>query len=235
MPACILVVEDEPAIRELICMNLSGAGHVVLKTGDVENAQRMIRETLPHLVILDWGLPGASGLELVRRLRADVRTRRISIIMLTARGTEQDRVAGLDAGVDDYITKPFSPRELLARIKTILRRRAPHTTDDSVEVCGLRLEPPTRRVVAGRAPIRLGPLEFRLLHFMMTHPDHVHSRTDLLDRVWGDDVYVEERTVDVHIRRLRGALEPHGLDQLIQTVRGTGYRLSSDPLLSAAA
>jgi two-component system phosphate regulon response regulator PhoB len=235
MPACILVVEDEPAIRELICMNLAGAGHVVMKTGDVENAQRIIRETLPNLVILDWGLPGASGLELVRKLRAEIRTRRISIIMLTARGAEDDRVAGFEAGVDDYITKPFSPRELLARIKTILRRRAPHTTDDSVDVCGLRLEPPTRRVMAGRAPIRLGPLEFKLLHFLMTHTDHVHTRTDLLDRVWGDDVYVEERTVDVHIRRLRGALGPHGFDQLIQTVRGTGYRLSSEPTIGEAA
>jgi two-component system phosphate regulon response regulator PhoB len=170
---------------------------------------------------------------LIRRLRTDKRSRQVSIVMLTARCSEEDRITGFEAGVDDYISKPFSPREMLARIKTILRRRAPHTTEDLVDVNGLHLDPRTRRVTAGRTAIRLGPLEFRLLHFLMTHPDQVCARSDLLDLVWGEDVYVEERTVDVHIRRLRSALEPSSFDQMIQTVRGTGYRLSSDPPISA--
>ena len=227
MPANILLVEDEPAIQELIAANLARAGHHVVRAADAETAQRIVRDALPDLVLLDWMLPGMPGIEFARRLRADERTREIPIIMLTARGEEQDKVAGLETGADDYITKPFSPRELVARIKAVLRRRAPQVTEDAVELGGLRLDPATHRVTAGDQPINLGPTEFRLLHFLMTHPERVHSRAQLLDQVWGDHVFVEERTVDVHIRRLRCALEPTAHDRLIQTVRGSGYRFSA--------
>ncbi|MFC3531568.1 phosphate regulon transcriptional regulator PhoB [Vogesella facilis] len=227
MPANILLVEDEPAIQELIAFNLVQAGHHVLRASTAEVALTLVKNALPDLVLLDWMLPGASGVEIARKLRADERTRQIPIIMLTARSDEQDKVQGLDAGADDYITKPFSPRELLARIKAVLRRRAPQMTDDAVEVKGLRLDPVTHRVQGNGDTIDLGPTEFRLLHFFMTHAERVHSRTQLLDQVWGDHVFVEERTVDVHIRRLRSALEGTGHDGLIQTVRGTGYRFSA--------
>ena len=227
MPATILLVEDETAIQELIAANLTRAGHHVVRAPDAETALRLLRDALPDLVLLDWMLPGLPGIELARRLRADDRTRTIPIIMLTARGEEQDKVLGLEIGADDYITKPFSPRELVARIKAVLRRRSPQTTEDPVEVGGLRLDPATHRVSAGEMAIGLGPTEFRLLHFLMTHPERVHSRPQLLDQVWGDHVFVEERTVDVHIRRLRSALETSGHDALIQTVRGSGYRLSA--------
>lgn len=227
MPANILLVEDEPAIQELIAVNLTRAGHHVVRVSDAESAERMVREALPDLILLDWMLPGMSGVELARRLRADERTRPVPIIMLTARGEEQDKVVGLDTGADDYITKPFSPRELVARIKAVLRRRAPQVTDDPVEAGGIRLDPSTHRVSANGQSLSLGPTEFRLLHFLMTHPERVHSRTQLLDRVWGDHVFVEERTVDVHIRRLRSALEQTGHDALVQTVRGSGYRFST--------
>jgi two-component system, OmpR family, phosphate regulon response regulator PhoB len=227
MPATILLVEDEAAIQELIAANLTRAGHHVVRAADAETAQRLLRDALPDLVLLDWMLPGLPGIELARRLRADERTRAIPIIMLTARGEEQDKVLGLETGADDYITKPFSPRELVARIKAVLRRRSPQATEDPVEVGGLRLDPATHRVSAGEQAISLGPTEFRLLHFLMTHPERVHSRPQLLDQVWGDHVFVEERTVDVHIRRLRSALEASGHDALIQTVRGSGYRLSA--------
>ncbi len=226
MPANILLVEDEPAIQELIAFNLVQAGHHVLRAASAENAWTLVRNALPDLVLLDWMLPGASGIEFAKKLRADERTRGIPIIMLTARSEEQDKVIGLETGADDYITKPFSPRELQARIKAVLRRRAPQMTDDVVEVLGLRLDPATHRVSAHDQPVELGPTEFRLLHFFMTHPERVHSRTQLLDQVWGDHVFVEERTVDVHIRRLRCALERSGHAALIQTVRGTGYRFS---------
>ena len=226
MPANILLVEDEPAIQELLAANLARAGHHVVRASDAETAQRIVREALPDLVLLDWMLPGASGIEFARRLRADERTREIPIIMLTARGEEQDKVTGLEIGADDYVTKPFSPRELVARIKAVLRRRAPQVTDDAVELGGLRLDPATHRVSTGDTALALGPTEFRLLHFLMTHPERVHSRAQLLDQVWGDHVFVEERTVDVHIRRLRCALEPTRHDALIQTVRGSGYRFS---------
>ena len=232
MAANILLVEDEPAIQELIAANLGRAGHHVVRAGDAETAQRIVRDALPDLVRLDWMLPGMSGIELARRLRADERTRAIPIIMLTARGEEQDKVAGLEMGADDYITKPFSPRELVARIKAVLRRRAPQATEDSVELGGLSLDPATHRVCAGDRPVALGPTEFRLLHFLMTHPERVHARAQLLDRVWGDHVFVEERTVDVPVRRLRAALEPVGHDGLIQTVRGSGYRLSAQPAVA---
>ncbi len=227
MPATILLVEDEPAIQELIAANLMRAGHHVVRAADAETAQRIVRDALPDLILLDWMLPGMSGVEFARRLRAEERTRGIPLIMLTARGEEQDKVLGLESGADDYITKPFSPRELVARIKAVLRRRAPETTEDPVEMGGLRLDPATHRLTASGNPVTLGPTEFRLLHFLMTHPERVHSRAQLLDQVWGDHVFVEERTVDVHIRRLRCALEPSGHDSLVQTVRGSGYRFST--------
>ena len=227
MPANILVVEDEPAIQELIAINLEHAGHSVLRALNAEQATQMVREVLPDVVLLDWMLPGQSGQAFARRLRDDERTRAIPIIMLTARGTEADKIGGLESGADDYVTKPFSPRELVARIKAVLRRRSPQLTEEPVEVGGLRLDPGTHRVSADKSQLDLGPTEFRLLHFMMTHPERVHSRTQLLDQVWGDHVFVEERTVDVHIRRLRKSLEPSGHDRLIQTVRGSGYRLAA--------
>ena len=227
MAATILVVEDEPAIQELIAYNLKQAGHQPLRADNAEQAMNLVQNALPDLVLLDWMLPGLSGIDFARRLRTDKRTRTVPIIMLTARSDEQDKLTGLDTGADDYITKPFSPRELNARIKAVLRRRAPQMTDDVVQLGGLRLDPASHRVSGNGEPVILGPTEFRLLHFLMTHPERVHSRTQLLDQVWGDHVFVEERTVDVHIRRLRKALEPTRLDRLVQTVRGTGYRFSA--------
>ncbi|MEO8004591.1 MAG: phosphate regulon transcriptional regulator PhoB [Betaproteobacteria bacterium] len=228
MAATILVVEDEPAIQELIAYNLKQAGHQPLRADNAEQASNLVANALPDLVLLDWMLPGLSGIEFARRLRADKRTRGIPIIMLTARSDEQDKLQGLETGADDYITKPFSPRELNARIKAVLRRRAPEMTDDVVQMGGLKLDPASHRVTGNGKPVDLGPTEFRLLHFLMTHAERVHSRTQLLDQVWGDHVFVEERTVDVHIRRLRKALEPTELDVLVQTVRGTGYRFSAN-------
>ena len=227
MAATILVVEDEPAIQELIAYNLKQAGHQPLRADNAEQALNLVANALPDLVLLDWMLPGLSGIEFARRLRADKRTRAIPIIMLTARSDEQDKLQGLETGADDYITKPFSPRELNARIKAVLRRRAPEMTDDMVQLGGLKLDPASHRVTGNGDPVDLGPTEFRLLHFLMTHAERVHSRTQLLDQVWGDHVFVEERTVDAHIRRLRKALEPARLDGLVQTVRGTGYRFST--------
>jgi two-component system phosphate regulon response regulator PhoB len=228
MAATILVVEDEPAIQELISYNLEQAGHRPLLAENAEQAFDLVQNALPDLILLDWMLPGITGVELARRLRADKRTRAIPIIMLTARSEEQDKLTGLETGADDYVTKPFSPRELNARVKAVLRRRAPQVTDDLVQVGGLRLDPVSHRVTGDGEPVELGPTEFRLLHFLMAHPERVHSRAQLLDKVWGDHVFLEERTVDVHIRRLRKALEPTRLDSLIQTVRGTGYRLSAN-------
>ena len=228
MAATILVVEDEPAIQELIAYNLKQAGHQPLRADNAEQAMNLVQNALPDLVLLDWMLPGQSGIDFARRLRTDKRTRTVPIIMLTARSDEQDKLTGLDTGADDYITKPFSPRELNARIKAVLRRRAPQMTDDMVQLGGLKLDPASHRISGNGEPVVLGPTEFRLLHFLMTHPERVHSRTQLLDQVWGDHVFVEERTVDVHIRRLRKALEPTRLDRLVQTVRGTGYRFSAN-------
>ena len=228
MAATILVVEDEPAIQELIAYNLTQAGHRALRADNAEQALHLLSNALPDLVLLDWMLPGISGIELAKKLRGDKRTKTVPIIMLTARSEEQDKLVGLDTGADDYITKPFSPRELNARIKAVLRRRAPEMTDDVVQIGVLRLDPATHRVTGHGHAVALGPTEFRLLHFLMTHAERVHSRAQLLDQVWGDHVFVEERTVDVHIRRLRKALEAARLDGLIQTVRGTGYRLSAD-------
>jgi two-component system phosphate regulon response regulator PhoB len=226
MAANILLVEDEPGIQELLKLNLGQAGHQVIAADDAEGALQYLKNTLPDVILLDWMLPGMSGIDLCRRLRADKRYQPVPIIMLTARGEEQDRVAGLDTGADDYITKPFSPRELVSRIRAVLRRRAPQMTEEPVEAIGLRLDPTSHRVTGNGKVLELGPTEFRLLHFFMTHQERVYSRSQLLDQVWGDDVFVEERTVDVHIRRLRLALEVSGHESLVQTVRGAGYRFS---------
>lgn len=227
MAGTILVVEDEPAIQDLIAFSLRQARHTVSCARNAEEAMEIINEALPNLVLLDWMLPGMSGVEFARMLRRTARTKTIPIIMLTARAEESDKVAGLEIGADDYITKPFSPRELLARIKAVLRRRSPEAADDIVEIGGLRLDSATHRVTASDSEVALGPTEFRLLHFLMTHSERVHTRSQLLDQVWGDHVFVEDRTVDVHIRRLRKALEPVNKDGLVQTVRGSGYRLSA--------
>lgn len=227
MPANILVVEDEPAIQELLTLNLSQAGHNPMRALSVEQAQSLMRETIPDLILLDWMLPGMSGIDFARKLKSEELTKAIPIIMLTARGEEAEKVRGLEAGADDYVTKPFSPRELNARIKAVLRRRAPQMTDDPIESNGLRLDPVTHRVTGNGTPLELGPTEFRLLHYLMSNPERVHSRSQVLDKVWGDRVFVEDRTVDVHIRRLRRALAVSGHEDLIQTVRGSGYRFSA--------
>ncbi len=227
MAAKILLVEDEPAIQELLVFNIKQCGYNAIQASDASEALTHIARELPDLILLDWMLPGISGVELARRLRADQRTRNIPIIMLTARTDERDKIHGLESGADDYITKPFSPRELMARIRAVLRRRAPEMSEETVSVSGLELSPTTHRVNANGIQIELGPTEFRLLHYFMTHVERVYSRSQLLDQVWGDHVFVEERTVDVHIRRLRQALEPSGMDKLVQTVRGSGYRFSN--------
>ncbi len=226
----VLVVEDESAIAELISINLRHSGFEVTIAANADQAQVVVDRVLPDLVLLDWMLPGQSGLQLAKRWRADARTRELPIIMLTARMEEADKINGLDAGADDYLTKPFSTKELLARIRAVLRRKAPEALDTAVEVAGLRLDPATRRVTRRVADeqreVKVGPTEFRLLHFLMTHPERVHSRAQLLDRVWGDHVFIEERTVDVHVKRLREALAPVHCSALIETVRGAGYRMT---------
>jgi two-component system phosphate regulon response regulator PhoB len=223
----ILIVEDEAAIRQMVCMALSQGNYDCLEAADTSQAQAKILEMIPDLILLDWMLPGLSGVEYARRLRAEKLTQDIPIIMLTARTEEEDKVRGLQSGVDDYITKPFSMRELMARIKALLRRAAPHSDDKTIEIAGLQLDPVTHRILVHGESIKLGPTEFRLLHFFMAHPENVHSRERLLNSVWGGGVYVEERTVDVHIRRLRKALMGSGHDCLIQTVRAAGYRFST--------
>lgn len=226
----VLVVEDEAAIAELMLINLRHAGFDVEVAADAGAAQAAVDRVLPDLVLLDWMLPGVTGVQLARRWRTEARTRALPIIMLTARVEEADKISGLDAGADDYLTKPFSPKELLARIRAVLRRRAPQALDTAVEVGGLRLDPATRRVsrqVEGDLrEVKVGPTEFKLLHFFMTHPERVHSRAQLLDQVWGDHVFIEERTVDVHVKRLREALQPVHCAGLVETVRGAGYRLT---------
>ena len=223
----VLVVEDESAIAELVAMNLRHAGYEVTLAASAEQAQAAVDAVLPDVALLDWMLPGQSGVSLARTWRASARTRELPIILLTARAEEADKVLGLDAGADDYLTKPFSPGELLARIRAVLRRRLPEALDNAVEVGALRLDPSTRRVTGqGGQEIKVGPTEFRLLHFFMTHPERVHSRAQLLDRVWGDHVFIEERTVDVHVKRLREALAPAQCAQMVETVRGAGYRLT---------
>ncbi len=230
MASNILIVEDEPAIAELLAVNLRHAGHCPILAGSAEEALRLIRDILPDVMLIDWMLPGMSGVALARELRAGTRTREIPLILLTARSEEADTIAGLDAGADDYITKPFSPKELLARIRAVLRRRAPQLTDEPVRAGGLAVDPATRRVTfqaeGVERELKLGPTEFKLLHFMMTHPERVHSRGALLDKVWGDHVFIEERTVDVHIKRLREALAPAQCAELVETVRGAGYRFT---------
>ncbi len=227
MTAKILVVEDEPAIQELLVFNVNQAGFDALRAADAESAWEQIRQHLPDLILLDWMLPTTSGIVLARQLRSEEQTKSIPIIMLTARGDERDKVLGLESGADDYITKPFSPRELMARIRAVMRRHIPTLSDDKVAAGDLELSPVSHRVSARGKPVDLGPTEFRLLHFFMTHAERVYSRAQLLDQVWGTQVFVEERTVDVHIRRLRASLEDSGLDNLIQTVRGSGYRFST--------
>jgi two-component system phosphate regulon response regulator PhoB len=226
MNTTVLVVEDEPAIQELLATTLIRAGYDVLRAADAAAATNALSDSLPDMILLDWMLPGRSGLAFAREVRSNPRTKTVPIIMVTARAEENSKVTGLEHGVDDYITKPFSPRELLARVKAVLRRRAPHSTDDAVNIGSLVLDPVSHRVCAGDKSLHIGPTEFRLLHFLMTHPDRVYSRAQLLDQVWGDHVFLGERTVDVHIRRLRLALEPSGHDKLIKTVRGSGYLLT---------
>lgn len=222
----VLVVEDESAIAELITLNLRHAGFEVVVAPDGEVAQNEVDRVLPDLVLLDWMLPGTSGLALAKRWRGQQRTKDLPVIMLTARAEETDKVAGLDAGADDYLTKPFSTQELMARVRAVLRRKAPQALDSAVEIAGLRLDPATRRVSCEEQDVKIGPTEFKLLHFFMTHPERVHSRAQLLDRVWGDHVFIEERTVDVHVKRLREALSGVQRSQMIETVRGAGYRLT---------
>jgi two-component system, OmpR family, phosphate regulon response regulator PhoB len=223
----ILIIEDEKPIRDLIAFGLRRAGYDVKEAEDCREARARIADARPDLMLVDWMLPDMSGLELTRSLKRTKDTEEIPIIMLTARAEEQDKVGGLEGGADDYITKPFSPRELLARIQAVLRRAAPAGAADVIEVEGLKLDDSSHRVSSGGREIALGPTEYRLLHFFMSHPERVFSRGQLLDRVWGGNTYVEERTVDVHIRRLRKALEPYTLEGLVQTVRGAGYRFST--------
>ena len=223
----ILIVEDEPAIRDMVAYALRKGEFEPVTAGDGREAQAAIAERVPDLILLDWMLPGSSGLELARRWRRESLTRDVPIIMLTARGEENDRVGGLEAGVDDYVVKPFSARELLARIRAVMRRTREDDEDGSVVVGPVRIDGAAHRVFVNDTPVPIGPTEYRLLHFFMTHPERVYSRAQLLDHVWGGSVYVEERTVDVHIRRLRKTLEPHGVENMVQTVRGSGYRFSA--------
>ena len=226
MPANILIVEDEPAIRQMLGFTLAGDGYNFLEAGDVEEAHNAMSTMIPDLILLDWMLPGISGVDFARRLKRDPKTSAIPIIMLTARGSENDKVKGLDTGADDFITKPFSTRELLARVRAVIRRTGQIGEEDVVEIGAIRLDTRTHRVLANNRAVDLSPTEFRLLQFFITHPERVYSRTQLLDSVWGNHAYIEERTVDVHIRRLRKLLEPYGCEAYIQTVRSVGYRFS---------
>ena len=234
MNSGILVVEDEPITQRMVVANLERAGHQVRSVGSVPEAEAEIGARMPDLMLLDWILPDATGVGLMRKLRSDQRTREMPIIMLTSRSHESDMLTCLDAGADDYMTKPFSPRELLARIKVQLRRRAPQTTDDLVEVLGLRIDPALKRATADGREIELGAIEFRMLHFFATHPGRVFSREQLLDKLWGDHVFIQDRTVDAHIRALRQALRPSGHDTLIETLRGSGYSFRREQLRAAA-
>lgn len=230
----ILVVEDEPSIAELIFINLTHAGFEVEKALQTDVAQNMMRDQLPNLLILDWMLPGKPGVQFAKELRANERTRFLPILMLTAKSDELDKVLGLDSGADDYVTKPFSPKELVARVKALLRRQTPVEENGPLAVGPLQLDPISHRVLAAwpngePKPIPLGPTEYRILQFFMANPERVHSRANLLDKIWGNEVYIEERTVDVHIKRLRAALAPMGCDRYIETVRGSGYRITKTP------
>ena len=223
----ILIVEDEPAIRDMVAFALRKGEYEPIHAGDAREAQAAIADRVPDLILLDWMLPGTSGLELARRWRKESLTREVPIIMLTARGEENDRVGGLEAGVDDYVVKPFSARELLARIRAVLRRSREDDEDGSIDAGALRIDGAAHRLYAGDQPVQIGPSEYRLLHFFMTHPERGYSRSQLLDHVWGGSEYVAERTVDLHIRRLRKTLEPYRLEGMVQTVRGSGYRFSA--------
>ena len=224
--ATILVVDDEPDIREVMRFALEGSEFRVMEAGHADDARKLLSQESPDLILLDWMLPGRSGLELAQQLKQSPKTKALPIIMVSARGEEEDRVKGLDTGADDYIAKPFSPREMVARVKAVLRRAKQEGQTEEVEIGGLRIDNLSHRVTAEGQPVEVAPTEYRLLHFFMTHADRAFSRSQLLDQVWGDQVYVEERTVDVHVRRLRKALEPTGHDNLLQTVRGVGYRFS---------
>jgi len=226
----VLVVEDEPAVAELIAVNLRHNGYRPIWASDGVTAQKEIDAVLPDVILLDWVLPGESGLALARRWRADERTKAVPIIMLTARGDEADRVAGLDAGADDYMAKPFSTKEMLARIRAVLRRRSPTQTSEPLTLGELTLDPSTHRVSFRGQPLKLGPTEFKLLHYFMGHAERVHSRGQLLDKVWGDHVFIEERTVDVHVKRLREALGEAAV--MLETVRGAGYRFTAQPAVA---
>lgn len=227
MKANILIVEDESPILELLALNISQAGYNPLRAISAEHAEKLISEALPDIILLDWMLPGMSGIDFAKKLRGNALTKAIPIIMLTARSDELDKVKGLEVGADDYITKPFSPRELNARIKAVLRRKAPELTEDLLTINGLELDPVSHRVTGNNKPLEIGPTEFRLLHFFMSNPERVYSRSQLLDKVWGSQIFIEDRTVDVHIRRLRNILAQSQHENLIQTVRGSGYRLST--------
>ncbi|MEY2865424.1 MAG: phosphate regulon transcriptional regulator PhoB [Candidatus Methylopumilus sp.] len=227
MKANILIVEDESPILELLALNISQAGYNPLRAISAEHAEKLISEALPDIILLDWMLPGMSGIDFAKKLRSNALTKAIPIIMLTARSDELDKVKGLEVGADDYITKPFSPRELNARIKAVLRRKAPELTEDLLKINGLELDPVSHRVTGNNKPLEMGPTEFRLLHFFMSNPERVYSRSQLLDKVWGSQIFIEDRTVDVHIRRLRNILAQSQHENLIQTVRGSGYRLST--------
>jgi two-component system phosphate regulon response regulator PhoB len=229
MEGSVLVVENEAPARELLAVNLQSAGYKVQCAEDLPQAEALMRRVRPDLVVLNWILPGIPGLPFARRLRGDQRTRDISIVLISDRAGEQDKVAALEGGADDYVTKPYSGRELLARIKAVMRRRTPQLADDIIESAGLQLDPAAHRVSFGEREIELWTTEFRLLHFFMTHPGRIFSRARLLDEIWGHDAYVEERTVDVHIRRLRQGLAPAGQDTPIETVRGVGYRFRAAP------
>ncbi|MBO1531321.1 phosphate regulon transcriptional regulator PhoB [Psychrobacter sp. F1192] len=224
----ILIVEDEPAIREMVVMTLEMAGFDSLQATDVSEAHQQVVDHRPALILLDWMLPGdKSGIDFCRMLKNDELLAEIPVIMLTAKSEEDSKVHGLDAGADDYMTKPFSTRELISRIKAVLRRSSALSADKSIDVGKLSLDPKSQRVTVSGKSIEVGPTEYRLLAFFMSHPERAYTRTQLLDQVWGGNVYIEDRTIDVHIRRLRKLLKPHGCDTLIQTVRGTGYRFSS--------
>ncbi len=223
----ILVIEDEKAIRDMLSFGLRRSGFDVREAGDCRAGRAAIADRRPDLILVDWMLPDMSGLELTRQLKRDRETADLPIIMLTARADEPDKISGLEGGADDYVTKPFSPRELVARINAVLRRAPGVAADEVVDLAGLRLEQASHRVTAGEREVPLGPTEYRMLEFFMTHPERVYSREQLLDRIWGGNVYVEQRTIDVHIRRLRKALEEFGYDWMVQTVRGAGYRFSA--------
>jgi two-component system phosphate regulon response regulator PhoB len=236
MPQHILVVEDEPSIAELIAINLTHAGYTVSRALQADEALILLRNSMPDLVILDWMMPGKSGVQFARELRSNPSTQSIPILMLTAKGEEADKVLGLDAGADDYVTKPFSPKELVARVKALLRRHVFEVVEEKALVLGpMQLDPVAHRLSIrisdnSSKALALGPTEFRLMQFLMANPERVHSRTHLLDNVWGNEVYIEERTVDVHIKRLRAALAPFACDHYVETVRGSGYRITKNPV-----